>query len=106
MPGLSWAERFLSATARHDRTRLAAWRQQSGGLPACHAVRPGLPPAQRGRTNPASMHHPALCTRCCRSRPTDQLRLAVAEALCRTAARRNEFASAVYAVEAEDKMQK
>ncbi|KAL4442105.1 hypothetical protein ABPG77_011366 [Micractinium sp. CCAP 211/92] len=35
----------------------------------------------------------------------DQLRLAVAEALCRTAARRNEFASAVYAVEAEDKMQ-
>lgn len=35
----------------------------------------------------------------------DQLRLAVAEALCRTAARRNEFAPAVYAVEAEDKMQ-
>ncbi|PRW56548.1 OTU domain-containing [Chlorella sorokiniana] len=35
----------------------------------------------------------------------DQLRLAVAEALCRTAARRNEFASAVYAVEAEDKLQ-
>ncbi|PSC69777.1 OTU domain-containing protein [Micractinium conductrix] len=35
----------------------------------------------------------------------DQLRLAVAEALCRTAARRNEFAQAVYAVEAEDKMQ-
>lgn len=40
------------------------------------------------------------------SRPADQLRLAVAEALCRTAARRNEFASAVYAVEAEDKLQK
>lgn len=38
--------------------------------------------------------------------PADQLRLAVAEALCRTAARRNEFASAVYAVEAEDKLQK
>jgi hypothetical protein len=38
--------------------------------------------------------------------PADQLRLAVAEALCRTAARRNEFAPAVYAVEAENKMQK
>jgi hypothetical protein len=36
----------------------------------------------------------------------DQLRLAVAEALCRTPKRRNEFAQAVYAVEAEDKIQK
>ncbi|KAI3428337.1 hypothetical protein D9Q98_006717 [Chlorella vulgaris] len=35
----------------------------------------------------------------------DQLRLAVAEALCRTPKRRNEFAQAVYAVEAEDKIQ-
>ena len=34
----------------------------------------------------------------------DQLRLAVAEALCRSAKRRNEFAPAVYAIEAEDKL--
>jgi hypothetical protein len=32
--------------------------------------------------------------------------LAVAEALCRTPKRRNEFVKAVYAVEMEDKMQK
>ena len=50
---------------------------------------------------------PACLLACLPARlAADQLRLAVAEALCRTAARRNEFAPAVYAVEAEDKMQK
>lgn len=78
-----------------------------GGSLACataclHYVFPSSTEVARSRP----VHHPAHCPRCRCPCAADQLRLAVAEALCRTAARRNEFAPAVYAVEAEDKMQK
>ena len=48
-------------------------------------------------------HCHVLRMACVRS---DQLRLAVADAICRTAKRRNEFSNAVIAIEAEDKIPK
>lgn len=60
---------------------------------------------------PLPANHLLVCCRPCfvalsPPLPADQLRLAVAEAICRTAKRRNEFSNAVIAIEAEDRLPK